>query len=71
MFFYGAVRNGQLGRYALANMCIDAFYEPCLNWGKDERFDVYNIDDAAFNGTCFDDWPEIRYFIDSIWPNWR
>jgi hypothetical protein len=75
MFFYGAVRNGQLGRYALANMCIDAFYYPCLKWGRDgcedERFDAYDIDDAAFDGTVFDDWPEIYYCIESIWPNWK
>jgi hypothetical protein len=59
MFFYAAVRNWQLGRYALAKMCIDAFYEPCLNWGK-----------AALDGMMFDDWNEISYDAKRIWPNW-
>jgi hypothetical protein len=71
MFFYAAVRNGQLGRYALAKMCIKAFYAPCLNRGKDKRFRAYAITEATFDGMIFDDWPDIRYRIDSIWPNWK
>lgn len=71
MFFYAAVRNGQLGRYALAKMCIDAFYAPCLKWEKGDMFDTYNIRYATFGRWCFDDWPEIPYSIDSIWPNWE
>jgi hypothetical protein len=71
MFFYAAVRNGQLGRRALAQMCINAFHAPCLNLKKDDRFRGYRIVWAALENRRFDDWPEIRYFIDSIWPNWR
>jgi hypothetical protein len=72
MFFYAAVKNGQLGRYALADMCIDAFYAPCLSWGDetDERFIVYDIEEATFSGRCFED-SGMRYFVNSIWPNWE
>jgi hypothetical protein len=75
MFFYGAVRNGQLGRYALAKVCMEAFYYPCLKWGRDgcedERFKAYNISRATFGGMCFDGWPTMYYYLKSIWPNWK
>jgi hypothetical protein len=74
MFFYAAVRNGQLGRYALANMLTDAFYAPCLNWDSngcaDSRFTVYDIEEATFGNWCCDDWLEISYDAKRIWPNW-
>jgi hypothetical protein len=70
MFFYGAVRNGQLGRQALASMCESAFDAPCLNWGKDERFNAYNIRQAIFEGVLYED-TGVRYFIEDIWPNWE
>ncbi|MDR1597932.1 MAG: hypothetical protein LBR89_03270, partial [Holosporales bacterium] len=40
MFFYGAVRNGQQGRYAFAMLCLDAFCAPCLDCENDKRFDA-------------------------------
>jgi hypothetical protein len=70
MFFYAAVRNGQLGRYALADMCIHAFYAPCLNRGKDDRFDSYKITQAALNYVLSED-SGLYYFVKSIWPNWK
>jgi hypothetical protein len=71
MFFYGAVRNGRLGRYALADMCMDAFHAPCLDWEHDEMFRVYDIRQATFESRCFDDWPETGYNSKSVWPNWK
>jgi hypothetical protein len=71
MFFYGAVRNGQLGRYALAKMCIKAFYAPCLTRERDERFDSYDIYDTAFGGDTFENCDEIDYCAKRIWPNWK
>jgi hypothetical protein len=73
MFFYAAVRNGQLGRYALADMCEDAFLAPCLDWGEDEDKDALSesYDLGAIFDRCFDDWPEIGYRSKSIWPNWE
>jgi hypothetical protein len=71
MCFHGAVRNGRLGRYALAKMFEDAFYAPCLEPDKDERFKAYDIISATFEGACFDDWPEIYYDLKDIWPNWN
>jgi hypothetical protein len=73
MFFYGAMKNGNKGRVALTQMCKKAFYSPCLNYDEngyhDERFNNYDIG-AALEGACFDDWLEIHYDINSIWPNW-
>jgi hypothetical protein len=70
MFFHAAVMNGQLGRIALADMCISAFYAPCLNWGNDERFIGYHIKQTALGDSLFEDLPEIHYFSDHVWPNW-
>jgi hypothetical protein len=77
MFFYGAVKNGHYGRYALAKMCEEAFYIPCpyKNWDcngcTDKRFTSYDIGGAVFPDEIFDDMDEIGYFISSIWPNWK
>jgi hypothetical protein len=75
MFFFAAVRNGQLGRYELANMFTDAFYAPCLNWDSngcaDARFKIHNVWLITFPDINPGDWPEIDYFIKSIWPNWK
>jgi hypothetical protein len=71
MFFYGAVRNGQLGRYAFAMLCLDAFCAPCLDCENDKRFYAHNITYATFEGKCFDDWPDIDYDPKDIWPNWK
>jgi hypothetical protein len=76
MFFYAAVKNGQLGRYALAKMCIDAFYAPCLTWDSDgcadERFKMHNIWRTTFPDIIgLPDWNEISYDAKRIWPNWE
>jgi hypothetical protein len=75
MFFYAAVKNGQLGRYALAKMFTSAFYAPCLTWDSDgcadERFKMHNIWLTTFPDTICCDWNEIRYNARLIWPNWK
>jgi hypothetical protein len=54
-------------------MCTNAFLAPCLKWDSngcaDERFNEYDL--GAVFDRCFDNWPEIGYFIESIWPNWK
>jgi hypothetical protein len=70
MFFYAAVRNGQLGRHELAEMCVKGFYAPCLDWGNDERFITYHVKQATFGRRLYED-SGARYSIKSIWPNWK
>jgi hypothetical protein len=73
MLFYGAIINAQWGRYTLANMCEDAFLAPFFDRRKDPIKDrLLSLYDRnmIFDGCCFDDWPEIHYFIDNVWPNW-
>jgi hypothetical protein len=74
MFFHAAVRNGQLGIYSLADMCINAFFAPCLKWKEtceDNRFTKYEVEEITYGSCCFKDWPEIDYYSEDIWPNWR
>jgi hypothetical protein len=75
MFFYASVRNGQLGRYALANMCMDAFYAPCTgdeNGHADARFTAYDIwHTTSPNVLGLPDCDTIDYEPKSTWPNWE
>jgi hypothetical protein len=75
MFFYVAVKNAQFGRVAMADMCMDAFYAPCINCDSsgyhDERFTSRNIYPTVYrNGARRSEFSRIGYCIKSIWPNW-
>jgi hypothetical protein len=73
MFYCGALRNSQWGRYPLATMCINALRAPQLKRGtdpvKDSLYASYDL--VMIFDSCFDDWPEIQYFIVDVWPNWE
>jgi hypothetical protein len=74
MFFCGAVKNAQWGRYPLARMLMNAFLAPSLEPGRDsvrdELYGAYNLR-MIFEGCHFDGWPEIQYRSESVWPNWE
>ncbi|MDR1233752.1 MAG: hypothetical protein LBJ92_01195 [Holosporales bacterium] len=76
IFFHAAVRNGQLGRDTLVNLCIDAFYAPCLKWGSDNRcldeeYTKYDISQVPFGGGIKCSEEDIIYYnVKLMWPNW-
>jgi hypothetical protein len=39
-------------------MWMHAFYVPSLKCGRDEKFNSYEIEEAAVERVCFDDYPE-------------
>jgi hypothetical protein len=73
MLYCGAIKNGQWGRYTLAMMCMDAFLAPHIKLGRDQAIDeLYaSYDLGVVFDSCFDDWPEIQYRSESVWPNWE
>jgi hypothetical protein len=75
MIFHNAVKNARFGRVGMGDMFKDAFFAlwPTDDAGKidNESFDALEIIWTMYNGTCFDDWPDINYGIEDIYPNWH